>query len=300
MSRCVWTLFALLAFLCAPCAAHARADDDASELPFVVEKGHVIVKAMIKGDVPVEMILATGAEFSIVDGGLLQKYKLTAYYTNDGPVTGTSLDRTYSFSTVPDIRVGEAKIVSLNMRFGTFGEVSKKIGREIFGSLGADFFKGRTVQFDFVNKVLRFLPEAAAKALKEAPAGAASSRTMLPMAFYKEGTTLPIVESVTYDGKKVKTLLDTGTVAVVSLSPSATKQLGLSPPPEKSQPRAGKVASLKFNDYELTEVPISLVPKGSGFDRDLKEFGAIAGIGLLQNFVITFDFRSKVVVLEQV
>jgi len=54
---------------------------------------------------------------------------------------------------------------------------------------------------------------------------------------------------------------------------------------------------LSIGGYELTDVPV-LYGKGMGMDRDSKEFGAVAGTGLLQNFITTFDFRSKVIILE--
>ena len=39
--------------------------------------------------------------------------------------------------------------------------------------------------------------------------------------------------------------------------------------------------------------------KNSGFDEGLREFGAILGIGVLQNFNVTFDWKAKKVVLER-
>ncbi|MBD0327181.1 MAG: retropepsin-like domain-containing protein [Pyrinomonadaceae bacterium] len=109
-----------------------------------------------------------------------------------------------------------------------------------------------------------------------------------------EQVTLPLVENVTFNGKKIKTLLDTGTVSVISISASAAKQMGLASPPEKSPPRADKVSSLRLDEYELTDVPVLLFAKGAGFD------GAIAGVGLLKAFVLTFDFSKKLVILEPI
>lgn len=297
MQRLILT-FALLVFICAPCVAHRAVDDAVSEVPFVFEKGYVVVQARIKGDKPVDVIIATGSEHSQVDGLLLEKYKLPAYYSAEGPITGRN-DRLYTFSTVSDIRLGNIKLTSLNMRLGSFVEFSKRLGREIFGIFGADFFRGRVAQFDFGKKLLRFLPQSTAEASKDKKAGDdAGGRIVLPMDFYKENVTLPIAEDVTFEGKKIKTLLDTGAVTVVSLSSSATKQVGLTPPPEKGEPRADKINSLRLGSFEINGVPVTLYPKGSDFDRDQKEFGAVAGTLLLQNFVVTFDFRSKVIILE--
>jgi hypothetical protein len=300
MKRLLLITLLSLAFFCLPCAGSPTAAD-ASEVPFDFQSGYVIVPAKIKGDVPVEVVLATGAEYSIVNVSLLQKYKLNSYYTGDGIITGGNLDRTISYSTVPDIRVGDVKLSSLNMRFGSLGGADERAGREIFCVLGADFFKGRIVQFDFGKKVVRFLQANASDAAKDNTTnGGAAIRTVLPIRFNKEELTLPVVEDVTFDGKKIKTLLDTGTPTVLSLSSSATKQLGLTAPPENSAPIAGKVGSLRLGSYELANIPLTLHARGTAFDRSMKEYGAIAGSVFLQNFIVTFDFRKKVVTLERI
>jgi hypothetical protein len=287
----------LLAALVAPCAASPASEQATTELPFVFERGHVLVQVMIKGNVPVEVVLATGAEHSHINVALLQKHDLRAYYTGEGIITGGPTDRTYSFASVPDIRVGDIKLTSLNMRLGTLVDISQRVGREIFGIFGADFFKGRVVQFDFAKRVVRFLPKSATDAIKKddkTTAAAATNRIVLPMRSNAEQVTLPLVENVTFNGKKIKTLLDTGAVAVISISASAATQMGLTSPPEKSAPRADKVSSVRLDEYELTDVPVLLFAKGAGFD------GAIAGVGLLKAFVLTFDFSKRFVILEPI
>lgn len=299
MPRFALIALALSTLLCAPCGASPAPAQIISELPFAFEKGHVIVQAKIKDKMPVEVILATGAEYSLLDFGMLEKYKLPAFYTGEGIITGGPQDRVYSFSTVPDIRVGDVKVTSLSMRLSSLAEISKRVGREIFGLLGNDFFRGRVVQFDFQKKVVRFLARSEAGGSKDNKTGAdADGLIRLPIVFYKERLTLPVVENVTFNGKKVKMLLDTATVAVISMSASAAKQVGLSTPPEKSAPRADSVASLRLAEYEMKDVPILIYPRGADIDHNQKEFGAIAGVGLLQNFVITFDFDKKVIILE--
>jgi hypothetical protein len=249
---------------------------------------------------PAEMVLATGAEHSTFNGGMMDKYKLSLAYTFDDPKRCNLADCTYTFSNITNITLGNLKPISLSMRLGTLEKIEKRIGRPVFGMLGADFFKGRVVQFDFTRKLARFLPALTDGASKDNKTLPTTERIVLRMGFYDEYTTLPIAEEVTFDGKKIKTIIDTGTATVVTLSPTATKQLGLPLPPDKSAPRTGNVGVLRLGDYELTNVPVLLYGKGMGFDRDVKEFGAIAGTGLLQNFVVTFDFRGKLIILEHI
>lgn len=275
-------------------------DDTTSEIPFTFEKGYVIVQATIQSQAPVEMVLGTGLEHSTFDGGMIGKYKLSLGYTFDDPKRCSLTDCTYTFSNIPNLTLGKLKPVSLFMRLGTLEKVEKRIGRPVFGMLGADFFKGRVVQFDFAKKVVRFLPARTDDTPRDTRTLPATDRIVFRMGFYDESTILPIAEEVTFDGKKIRTIIDTGAATVFTLSPAATKQLGLPLPPDKGAPRAGKVGSLRLGDYELTDVPVQLYGKGVGFDRDVKEYGAIAGTGLLQNFVTTFDFRGKVIILEHI
>jgi hypothetical protein len=299
MQRFKLATLALLILLPAPCAARPPADDVISEVPFRLEKGHVIVQAKIRGDKPVEVVLATGTEHSMINNTLLEKYKLQAAYTGDGIITGGNLDRIIYFVPVVDIRVGNVKVTSMNMRFGSASAsasaISARVGREIFAVLGADFFRGRVVQFDFGKKVVRFLSQAPPDLLKD---GTATDRAVLRMT-YKEPVAMPIVENVTFDGIKIKTLFDTGALTVVSFTPSAAKQLGLATPPEKGEPLPGKVGSLRIGGMEFTNLPTTVHAKGSDFDRDSSGFGAAVGIALLQNFVATFDFRDNNLILER-
>jgi len=77
-------LVATLVLFITPCAAQQTV---AGGLPFALEQGFVVVEATIKRNVTVNVVLATGAEHSIMDPALLQKYELSAGYAADGPVT---------------------------------------------------------------------------------------------------------------------------------------------------------------------------------------------------------------------
>ncbi|HEY0172868.1 MAG TPA: aspartyl protease family protein [Pyrinomonadaceae bacterium] len=177
MRKPLLTTLALLVLLCAPCAA-APADEEAGEVPFTFEKGYVIVAGKIKGREPVEFIVSTGDTNSSVNLGVVERYKLTMYYTGVGRVTGFN-DKTVSFATLPDVSVGPAAATSINARLSSTAEVSKLLGREIFGTLGYDFFRGRTVQLDFGKKVMRFLDKGAAGGERLGAGGALAGTAFL-------------------------------------------------------------------------------------------------------------------------
>ena len=301
MNRFNLTLLLLTVLMYAPCIANP-ANVDGGEVPFKLEKGYIVVPAKIKGNKAVEVVLATGLEHSIINDGVLEKYNLSAFYTGEGIITGGSLDRTYSYTPVSNVYVGDAKMTDMKLRLGSSAAdtISKSVGREIFAIIGADFFKGRVVQFDFKRRVVWFLSQAEAQSLRNKKGGTTAEQAQLRMSLVKEEATLPVVENATFNGKKIKTLLDTGSRTVVSLTPTAAKQLGLSVPPERGEPRTDQVGSLRIGEVELADVPVTLYAKGSIFDLESDGFGAVVGIALLQNFIVTFDFRDNIVILEHI
>lgn len=273
---------------------------NASDIPFSLENGFVIVEAKIKGDVPVQVVLATGAEYSIVDMALLEKYQLPAYYAADGPVTGRN-DRTFSFTKVSKVRISDSKPKDLDMRLGSMDQVSKAAGREIFAALGADFFEDQVVQFDFKKRVLRFLDKPEVDALKDKTVGA--NKILLQMAEkaynpFLKTFRIPLVTDVVFDGRKAKLLLDTGRVTSLAFSSSVAKTVGLTLPAENDPPRQDKLKSLRLGTYEMTNAPVMLYAKGSNAEKSISKYGVVAGSVFLQSFVATFDFRNGVIVLE--
>src|SRR6185436_3699488 len=148
------------------------------------------------------------AEHSLVNTALLEKYKLRASYTGEGIITGSHLDRVIYFVTVSDVRVGDVRVNSLYMRYGgeAASAIGQRVGREIFAILGADFFKGRIVQFDFRKKVLRFMAHAPAATPQTGGPSKLAALTMRPSS---EPVRLPVTDDVLFNGKRIKTLFDT-------------------------------------------------------------------------------------------
>lgn len=294
MKKIQFVAFLLFIFLYSPCFAQ--------ETSFTIEKGFLIVPAKIKKNVSVEVIIATGSEYSTLNSDVIQKYKLPLSYTNDGPVTGSN-DRIITFSNVPDVSVGGSKATSLYMRFVSLEKTGKIIGREIYGILGADFFKGKIVRFDFKKRVVKFLDQSPVDGKNAKPAANGVSPLIFKMSFsqkvfYGSDITLPVADEVFYNGKKIKTLFNTASAAPVSISPAVAREAGFEAAPDKGATKVAQIKSLKFYDYEINDVPVMLFGKNAGFDQSSREYGGIIGLGVLQNFLFTLDFKEKMILLE--
>jgi hypothetical protein len=282
--------------------AVSQSKPSVNEIPFSMQKGFVIVEAKIKGNVPVSVVLATGAEHSLTDPSFLKKYDLSAGYAADGPVTGRN-DKTYEFAVVDKVSVGD-KSKSLHMRFGSLVTVSTLVGQEIFAILGADFFKDQVVQFDFKNKVIRFFdktpPELTDTKNPNFNAGKTAVLKMAPKPSnpFQATILVPVIENIQINGQKAKVLFDTGIAASVALSSSTAKKIGLTQPTESGPPREEKV-TLLMDTSEMTDVAASIYAKGTPGDEKLSKHGAVAGSLFLQAFVATFDYKKSLVVLER-
>ena len=273
-------------------------DEAVVDVPFTFDSGYVVVQAKIKDDIPVELVVSTGSQFSSFDTAFLEKYKLQAYYAAVGIVTGHD-DRVIALTRVPNLRIGPERHELLIMRLVSLAGLRQRVGSEVAGVLGADFLNDRSVQFDFARKVLRFLPKTDNQATSKA--GGFSHRSILPMTDVSDRLVMPIVNTVTINSKKIRTSFDTGRVTVVSLSAAAAKQVGLAPAPDKTTPRADKISSLRLSENDdISDLPVLIyAEKGSDFEKDQLEFGALVGTVFLQNFLATFDYRKKVIILER-
>jgi hypothetical protein len=111
---------------------------------------------------------------------------------------------------------------------------------------------------------------------------------------------LPIVGAVTVNGIEVKMLLDTGRATSLAFSSSSAQKVGFTLPSENGQPRPDKAGSLDLGGYRMTDVPVMLFGKGSDADKSLSKYGVVTGSIFLKEFLVTFDFKNKVVLLEKV
>jgi phosphotransferase system IIB component len=288
----------LLIFMWLTCIAAPRVPNADNEVPFSFEKGFIVVKAFIKGNTEVEVIIATGSEYSLADERLLAKYKVPVN-SRFGPPVSNIYFPIKAFTSVPDVNVGQTKTSSLVMGIGSTATASKLLGREIFGTLGANFFKNRAVQVDFKKRIVRFLDPSSPEI-----SSATNRTTSIRLRVVEdndqvlERPTRPVVEGVVLNGTSHKVLFDTGAVTVVALSSNAAKKLGYAAPTDKGSPRSDTVKSLVVGGYEITNVPIVIYGKETNSHQGLEEYGAVVGSVFLQNFIVTFDFHNKLIVLE--
>jgi len=294
------TLVSALLFLGAgPSVAQTSTNkDQIVETPFTFVRGSVVLQVKIKDKGPFNMVLSTGSAASTLSSELSRELKLQAFF---GPSSYDPKTNTYgSYTQVSGLRTSqnESMAWSLNMSLAGLSSLSQDMGIPIHGILGYAFLKGKIIQIDYPNRIIRFIPDSAPPDSQPTNTAAPKQRVVIPFQITSE-IQIPIIGGVVIDGKEVRALLDTSQGVAVALTPEAVKLLGFPAVPEKGPPRIDKVSEIKIGALQVGSPRTAFFGKGSGKDHALGEYGAVFGGDLLSNFVVTFDYQRKRIVFEQ-
>ena len=272
----------------------------AGEIPFTLEKGYIVVNGQAGKGQPVEAVIFTGSTFSFCDRELLKRLKVDLSSTNDLQV-GVSKEQSITFANVPGVTFADERLVEVKMRQRSFDVIEKNIGHNIDMILGVDYLNGRILQIDFGKRVIRFLdkpPFDYQSATSTGPSGLHLAMRMEEhlRTIFGDAISLPITESVTLNGNRIRTLFDTGSVYPVSIGPFAAKRYSFGTAPEKGGTAKTQLRSVDLAGYEMTDVPALL---NSTWEDTETRYAAMIGIGVMQNFVVTFDWKNKWIALEK-
>jgi predicted aspartyl protease len=272
-------------------------------VPFEFYRNEIIVQVKVNGKGPFNMMLDTGTDPSAVDLATAKEWglKLSAV---GGPVSGGGSSKNVAYATKFTL-VGVGGLTAKNVAALAIdlSKVAERLGKPLHGVLGHSFLNGRVVQIDYPNRVVRFYEQSPfSKSPKQVNT---SGRTVLSFR-YNDNV---LVDDVFVNGKKLVGNLDTGSSGSFSLTPAAVAYLGL----EEEASRATASTSVGFNNVsENTEgkvsnvtvggIPVdgpSVVFFGKGAGRDNEPWGVNIGNVFFKDFVVTFDYRSRVVTLER-
>ncbi len=283
--------FAGLIFLCILAINIAVASPpDKLEIPFILQKGAVLIQVTLRGQGPFNLAIATGTPRSTLAWSVKEIVGYQGLFTID-PLT----DKQVLFVQATDLQIGQAKFNSLPMRLVDLDSFRQELGVPLHGILGYDFLKGRVIRIDYRQQRLSFLPKETHT--KENSSTSSSQAIKLPFDLNPDDPR-PVINDAVVNGVKLKLMLDTWQNLPLALTPQAIKQLGLSPPAEKTPPRIGTVESFQLAGLKLSALQTAFYAKGTGLDHGLNKYGGILGGGFFQNYVVTFDYAKKLLVIE--
>jgi hypothetical protein len=273
----------------------------AQEIPFKVEKGYLLITGKVGRDMPFEAAVSTGNTYSFYNGASLKRLGLKETSSSELPGLSISKESAVSVVAASQLTIADQKPVEVMMlpRPQAFDAMSQTLGRKIDFVLGVDYFDGRIVQIDFKSHVIRFLSKPPVEYKSETTtASTGPVRLIFRMtgniqSIFGRMMTLPVADQITLNGTKVPSLLNTGVVMPVTAGPYVAKKFAAGGNTSSGRTTIGKVV---IGDYEMDDVPAML---SDIRDDNDKLYSAVIGLGLLQNFTITLDFKDKWIVLEK-
>lgn len=257
-----------------------------AELPFRAgdEVNRVIVDLAPAGAPPFELMLDTGATFSVLTPGMAKQLGVTVRRDKESPYRRpTRLGRDLQFFV--DVRSSDT---------------ASKTGDE-YGLLGGNFLAEYVVEIDFPGRKVRFLDPKKYRVPEEV---SAEDERVLPVKVVASRIAAP----VEVEGKTIELCLDTGAPDTLVLSGKAARQVGIDVDALPEFGRGGTVlgpmeqrfyeaAAFRFAGFDYAPLPVIVAPKGLynlGMGND-----SVIGYDVLRPFVLRIDYPRKRIWLKR-
>jgi len=294
---------ALLVSLAA--ATNAQPQKPPVEVPFEFVHNQIVVQVKIAGKGPFNMLVDTNTDPSAIDEKTARELGFSIG-SSGAPASGsgTEVNPTYP-TTFPMIELGSVTAKQVAAATIDMSKISARIERPIAGVLGYSFLKDRIIQIDYGNLKLRFFAESPYPRIQMAP----NTVNTIAMTFRREEGDV-IVDSVFVNNEKMRATLDTGSSGSFSLTPEAVALLGLEDDAAEAktetsvgyngqyEQKNGILKSIRMGRYSAESVQASFFAPKTGHDN--RPWQVNIGNAFFQDFVMTFDFKDKIVVFERV
>jgi hypothetical protein len=268
-----------------------------SEIPVEFDGNHILVDVRIDGKGPYQMLLDTGADVCLIKRSLAEQLGLKIE-AKDVTLGGVGAGKANArWTKVQKLEIGEITAKELSL---LATEITPKIKKEpVAGIIGFDFFKNRIFQIDYKAQKMRFY---SAAPFKKSDAQT-ERRAILEMNF-RDRRRIPLIDVVVND-KQITAGIDSGSDSVLILFPDTTRLLNLETQVNKLKPvvsfgyggltltRKGEVQKFAMEKISLEKVTTEFAVQA--WDKE----DAQIGNGMLKNFLVTFDYKNKLIVFEK-
>lgn len=274
------------------------------EVPFEFIANQIVVEVRIAGKGPYSMLVDTDTDPSAIDLATARELGLGQDSKNFPATGGGTETNVVRLTRLPTIELGSVLAKEVLAGAIDLTKLSAKLGKPIQGVLGYSFLKDRIIQIDYPETKIRFYAESPYPGIQDQP----NTVNKIALAFrYEDGV---LVDSVFINGQKMKATLDTGSSGSFSLTPEGVTDLGLEEQAQNGEgekqvgyngeyeSKSGMLKSVRMGRLSVESAPATFWLPGTGHDK--KKFQVNIGNGFFKDFIMTFDFRGKVVVFERV
>jgi predicted aspartyl protease len=295
---------ALIFLLLATSAAFGQAPKPLAEIPFEFVHSQIVVQAKIGGKGPFNFTVDTDTDPSAIDIATAREIGLSVGGKGGVASGGGAEPATIYPTRLPSVEMGNFVTKDVAAAAIDLTKISQRMERPIHGVLGFSFLKDRIVQIDYPNLKLRFFTESPYPRIQM------SANTVNLMAVpFKHEDGVVMIDSVFINNEKVRAALDTGSSGSFGLTPEAVALLGLDKEQSSSpvtsvgyngefETRQGILKSVRLGRITVESVQADFWLPKTGHDG--KKYQVNIGNGFFEDFVMTFDFKGKLVVFEKV
>jgi len=275
-----------------------------AEVPFEFLRNQIVVQVKIAGKGPFNMLFDTDTDPSAIDLATARELGLKLGSKGyQGTGGGTEINLVYP-TNIPGVELGTVTAKEVYAAAIDLTKLSAKLGKPIHGVLGYSFLKNRIFQIDYAASKIRFYPETPNRGIQNSPNTA--KRTVVAFRYENE----VLVDSVFVNGQKVRATFDTGGSNTFAVTPEAITMLGLAEDARNAkveisagyngefESKTGTLKSVRIGGLSVDSPQVSFWSAGSGHDK--KKYQLSVGNGFFKNYLVTFDFRAKLVVFEKV
>ena len=288
---------------CVCSSAQVKNKERVVEIPFEFYHNEIILQVKVNGKGPFNMMLDTGTDPSAIDLATARELGIKLIPIGK-PATGGGTEMNLPYGTeLSLVDLGSFTVKDLEAVAISLSKVSERLGKPLHGVLGHSLLHGRVVQIDYPKRVVRFYSESPFSKTANQP----NTPTRTVVSFRYDDNVL--IDDVSVNGKKVVANLDTGSSGSFSLTPAAVANLGLEDEVSRakvatdvgyngvSENREGKVSNVTVGGISVDAAAATFFGKGTG--RDKKPWGINIGNVFLKDFVLTIDYRKKLLLLER-
>ena len=301
------TLFLVLLLLLAPTGigrSQSKPDLKFVEVPFELIHNEIVVEVKIAGKGPFSMLVDTDTDPSAIDLATARDLGLNlgakGYPASGG---GTEVNVVH-VTKLPLVELGSVAAKEVSAAAIDLSKLAAKLEKPIHGVLGYSFLRDRIVQIDYPASRIRFYAESPyPRGIQDTP----NRVNRVALTFrYDDGV---LIDAVFVNGQKMRATLDTGSSGTFALTPEAVKILELEEELENARTeesvgyngayrrKIGVLRSVRIGRLSVDLAQATFWLPGTGHDK--KKFQVNIGNGFLKDYIVTFDFRSKIVVIEK-